>query len=145
MVNWDYSLLGQELGTFEQHVTREMLLEYVALMGATDPRYCHQESAQARGYHDIIAMPTFITWRSGGLLVPTAMDFSGIGINAGYECTFYEVVYPGDTLRYVTRLADMYEKTGRTGTLRFVVRETVVTNQHKVTVAVVRNPFILGW
>jgi hypothetical protein len=26
-----------------------------------------------------------------------------------------------------------------------VVRETTVTNQHGETVAVLRNPFILGW
>jgi hypothetical protein len=29
--------------------------------------------------------------------------------------------------------------------MRFVVRETAVTNQHWETVAVLRNPFILGW
>jgi hypothetical protein len=29
--------------------------------------------------------------------------------------------------------------------MRFVVRETTVTNQHGDTVAVLRNPFILGW
>lgn len=101
MVNWDYNLLGKELGAFEQHVTREMLLEYVAILGATDPIYCLAEVAQARGYHDIIAIPTFITWRSGGLLVPGEMNFPGTGINAGYDCTFYAVVYPGDTLLYV--------------------------------------------
>jgi MaoC dehydratase-like protein len=39
----------------------------------------------------------------------------------------------------------MYEKTGRSGTMHFVVRETTVTNQHGHMVAVLRNPFILGW
>jgi hypothetical protein len=29
--------------------------------------------------------------------------------------------------------------------MRFVVRETTVTNQQGDTVAVLRNPFILGW
>jgi hypothetical protein len=29
--------------------------------------------------------------------------------------------------------------------MRFVVRETTVTNQYGATVAVLRNPFILGW
>jgi acyl dehydratase len=73
------------------------------------------------------------------------MGFNGTGINAGYACTFYRVVYPGDTLIYSTCLVDMYEKTGRSGTMRFVVRETTVTNQHGEAVAVLRNPFILGW
>lgn len=145
MVNWDYRLLGQELGAFEQHITRAMLLEYADILGVAEPIHRDPDAARARGYDDIIALPTFLTWYGEARLVPEAMEFSGSGINAGYECTFYEVVYPGDTLRYVTHLVAMYEKTGRTGTLRFVVRETTITNQHGRTVAAIRNPFILGW
>ena len=73
------------------------------------------------------------------------MHFHGLGINAGYECHFSEAIYPGDTLTYVVTLVDMYEKTGRSGTMRFVVRQTIVTNQHGATVALLRNAFILGW
>jgi acyl dehydratase len=73
------------------------------------------------------------------------MGFNGTSINAGYACAFYGVISPGDTLIYSTCLVDMYEKTGRSGTMRFVVRQTTVTNQHGETVAVLRNPFILGW
>jgi acyl dehydratase len=54
-------------------------------------------------------------------------------------------VYPGDTLTYSTCVADLYDKTGRSGTMRFVIRETTVSNQDGKTVAIVRNPFILRW
>jgi acyl dehydratase len=77
--------------------------------------------------------------------VPAALDFYGLGINAGYECFFYGVIYPEDTLTYSTSIADLYEKTGRSGKMRFVVRETMVTNQHGEHVARVRNAFILDW
>jgi acyl dehydratase len=73
------------------------------------------------------------------------MHFTGLGINAGYDCTFYGVVYPGDTLTYSTCLADIYEKTGRSGIMHFAVRETTITNQHGHLVAVMRNPFVLAW
>lgn len=145
MVHWDRSLLGQEISRFEQHVTRAMLLDYADIMGLRDPVYTETAAAQARGYHDIIAPGTFLLWRGMYPLVPAAMGFTGLGINAGYACTFSQVVYPDDVLTYVTCLVDMYEKTGRSGTMRFVVRETHVTNQHDVTVAVFRNTFILGW
>jgi acyl dehydratase len=145
MLRWDRSLIGQEFSRWEQHVTRETILEYAAIIGATAPVYTDPQAAQARGYRDIIAPPTFVTWHGGQPIVPPAMGFTGTGINAGYACTFYEVVYPGDILTYSTCLIDMYEKTGRSGTMRFVVRETTVTNQHADVVAVLRNPFILGW
>jgi len=145
MLRWDRSLLEQEFSREEQHVTRAMILEYADIIGATDPIHTDPQAARARGYRDIIAPPTFVTWRGAQPIVPSEMGFSGTGINAGYACTFHGVVFPGDTLIYSTCLVDMYEKTGRSGTMRFVVRETTVTNQHGAVLAVLRNPFILGW
>lgn len=145
MLGWDRSLLGKEFSRFEQHVTRAMLLEYVDIIGARDPVYTDPRAAQARGYRDIIALPTFVAWRGAQPIAPPKMGFDGTGINAGYACAFYNVVYPEDVLTYATCIVDMYEKTGRSGTMRFIVRETTVTNQHGDTVAVLRNPFILGW
>ncbi len=145
MLRWDRTLLGQEVSRFEQHVTRAMILEYAAILGMRDPLHTDPQAAQARGYRDIIAPATFIIWRGTYPIVPPAMGFTGTGINAGYTCEFSHVVYPDDVLTYTTCLVDMYEKTGRSGTMPFVVRETHITNQHGETIAVVRNTFILGW
>ena len=145
MVNWDRGLVGKVYSRSEQHVTRQKLLDYAGNLGCTQPVHVDAEAARAQGYRDIIALPTFVTWHGGGPIAPPEMAIQGIGINAGYDCTFHGPVYPGDTLTYTTRLADLYEKTGRSGTMRFVVRETVVTNQDAQTVAVLRNSFILGW
>jgi acyl dehydratase len=145
MLRWDRSLLGQEVSRLEQYVTRAMILEYVSIIGARDPMHSDPQAAQARGYRDIIAPATFLIWRGTYPIVPPEMGFTGIGINAGYECVFHGVVYPDDVLTYITCLVDMYEKTGRSGTMPFVVRETRVTNQHGETIAVCRNTFILGW
>ncbi len=145
MLRWDRSLLGKEFSRFEQHVTREMVLEYADIIGAKEPVYTDPLVARAHGYRDIIAPPTFVIWRGTYPIAPPEMGFNGTGINAGYQCIFYGVIYPGDVLIYSTCLVDLYEKTGRSGTMRFVVRETTVTNQHGETVAVLRNSFILGW
>ncbi len=138
-------VIGQEFVRREQVVTRELLLEYADLMGTTHPIYLDTKAAQARGYRDIIAMPTFLIAEASLPLVPPEIPFTGGGLNAGYECVFYGEVYPGDTLTYSTSIADLYEKTGRSGTMHFVIRETVVTNQHQETVTRIRNPFILRW
>ncbi len=144
-VNWDPQLLGKEFYHFEQRVTREILLEYAAILGTTEALYMDPAAAQARGYRDIIALPTFVIWRGVDPVAPPAMRFTGTGINAGYDCHFSGVVYPGDTLTYTTCLVDMYEKTGRSGIMRFIVRETTVTNQQAEVIAHIRNAFILGW
>ena len=138
-------VIGKEFSRIEQHVTREMLLNYADIMGTTHPLYIDAEAARARGYRDIIAMPTFIIADAASPLVPPEIPFEGGGLNAGYTCTFNGNIYPGDTLIYATCIADLYAKTGRSGTLHFIVRETTVTNQHEETVAIVRNSFILRW
>lgn len=145
MVNWDRKLLGRAFSHQVEHITREMLLDFAALMGTTNPIYLDPQAARAQGYDDIIALATFVLMRGATPLVPAALKFHGMGINAGYDCRFDAVIYPDDTLTFSTCLVDMYEKTGRSGIMRFVVRETTITNQHGKTVAVIRNPFILDW
>jgi acyl dehydratase len=138
-------VIGREFVRRVQQVTRELLLEYADLMGTTHPIYLDPKAARARGYRDIVAMPTFLVAEASLPLVPAEIPFTGGGLNAGYDCTFYADVYPGDTLTYSTCLTDLYEKTGRSGTMHFVIREMTVTNQHGETVAQIRNPFILRW
>ncbi len=145
MVNWDRQLLGKEFARSEEHITREQLLDFADLMGVRNPIYTDPEAARAQGYRDIIALPAFFTVRGAQPLTPPEMDFPGMGINAGYECVFSDVIYPGDTLVLSTCLVDLYEKTGRSGTMRFIVRQTTVTNQLGKEVAVIRNSFILDW
>jgi len=57
----------------------------------------------------------------------------------GKEAEFFEPMRPGDTITQVGRIADIYEKTGRSGQLVFVVYENRYTNQHGELVAVERN------
>ena len=137
--------IGKEFVRREQQVTREMLLEFARIMGATHPIHLDAAAARARGYRDIIAMPAFLLAEAALPIVPPEIPFTGGGINAGYDCAFYREVYPGDTLTYATCLADLYDKTGRSGTMQFAVRETTVSNQHGEIVARIRNPFILRW
>ena len=145
MADAPHDILGKEFVRFELHVTRQRLLDYAALMGITHPIYVDPAAARARGYRDIIAMPTFLVADAAAPLVPPEMPFQGGGLNAGYDCTFDRVVYPGDTLTYSTCIAETYDKTGRSGVMHFVVRQTTVTNQRGERVALIRNPFILRW
>jgi acyl dehydratase len=138
-------ILGKEFVRYELHVTRQRLLDYAVLMGITHPIYIDPEAAQARGYRDIIAVPTFLVADAAAPLVPPEIPFHGGGLNAGYDCTFEGVVYPGDTLTYSTCIAEIYDKTGRSGVMHFVVRQTTVTNQDGERIALIRNPFILRW
>jgi acyl dehydratase len=46
---------------------------------------------------------------------------------------------PGDTITLKARITDVYEKTGRTGKMVFIIRETTYENQKGEKVAVVEQ------
>src|SRR5262247_4148498 len=77
MLDWDRGLLGKEFSRFEQHVTRAMILEYADIIGTKDRLYTDVQAAQARGYRDIIAPPTFVTWHGAHPIAPPEMGFAG--------------------------------------------------------------------
>jgi acyl dehydratase len=51
-------------------------------------------------------------------------------------------VRPGDTVEVRSTLHEVYEKTGRSGSMVFVVIRFTMTNQRGETVAVVDNRFM---
>ena len=59
------------------------------------------------------------------------------GFDAGKDIEIGAAVAPGDVLTATSTVHDVYEKTGRTGTMTFIVFRTTVLNQRQETVAIV--------
>ncbi len=63
-------------------------------------------------------------------------------LNGGSEARYYAYMRPGDVIRSATTLADVYEKTGRLGTMMFLINEVRWTNQQDELVKVDRRTSI---
>jgi hypothetical protein len=89
------------------------------------------------------APPTFLV-----ALVPTSVHLEeaeeyGKGwLNGGNRFEYFEAVKVGDRITAVGRVADVYEKTGSSGSLLFIIFETEYTNQHGRAVARLRGTAI---
>lgn len=89
------------------------------------------------------APPTFLV-----ALVPTSMHLEeaeeyGKGwLNGGNRFEYFEPVKVGDTITATGKVADVYEKTGSSGSLLFIVFETEYVNQHGRRVARLRGTAI---
>lgn len=57
------------------------------------------------------------------------LPFKSYGFNGGSEWTFHQPVRLGDHITKQEKIADMYERTGRSGQLVFIVREITQSNQ----------------
>ena len=108
------------------------MIRYARACGETDPRYLEDGP-------DLVATPTFpITMRREKFFPDgVTRDLIFRGMDAGKDVEVGVPVRPGDLLTGVSTLHEIYEKTGRSGKLTFLVMRLVVTNQRDEMVSVI--------
>jgi hydroxyacyl-ACP dehydratase HTD2-like protein with hotdog domain len=67
------------------------------------------------------------------------LPFRSYGFNGGSEWTFHRPVRVGDQITKKEKIADMYERPGRTGQLVFIVRESTQSNQKGEALLTIRH------
>ncbi|MFQ5897440.1 MAG: MaoC family dehydratase N-terminal domain-containing protein [Candidatus Methylomirabilia bacterium] len=141
-------LVGKEYPPFAVTVERGKIKEFAQAIGDLNPFYLREEIGRASQWGDIIAPPTFpITFRNeqadtAALLHDLGVDISRV-LHGEQEFEFFRQIRPGETFLCRTRITDVYEKTGRSGPMAFVMRETAVTDQDNQIVAKMRNTMIV--
>ena len=126
-LDFDHSIIGSEFDrTVFAPVTKEAVAEYASTSGEPAP-------------NDATAPPTFVVRLRGQHWMPENLPKSlgRAGFDAGKDIVFGAPVRVGDVLTAVSTLHDVYEKTGRSGSMAFVVLRTRVTNQRDEHVAVI--------
>jgi|MudIll2142460700_1097286.scaffolds.fasta_scaffold85870_1 acyl dehydratase len=132
-LEFDRSIIGREYDhTVHPPITAEWIREYAAVVGETNERY-----TTARD-DELVAPPTFVVSLRGHNFMPKNLpDFGRSGFDAGKDIEFGAPVRVGDVLTTSSTIHDIYEKTGRTGSMVFVVFRTTVTNQLDQMIAVI--------
>lgn len=143
MLEYDASWIGKEFDRYAYQVTKEEISAFAQALGETNPLYTDEEYAKTTPYGGIIAPPTFcVVFRSYARLPDLKLNYGKRSFDGGKECTFLAPIRPGDTITGVDRIAQVYEKTGRSGNMIFIVRESELRNQRGEKVAVVRQSLI---
>jgi acyl dehydratase len=143
VLEYDTSWIGKEFDRYTYTVTKEEIVAFAQSIGETNPLYTDEAYARTTPYGSLIAPPTFsAVFRSRAMLPNLRLSYGKRGFDGGKECRFFAPVRPGDTITGVDRIAEVYEKTGRSGTMIFIVRESELTNQHGDKVAVIRQSMI---
>ena len=120
-----------DLSTFT--IDAEKMVSWAEACGETDPRFVDPD------HEDFQAHPNFTTHCLSDQVLPT--DFPPIGgqrgIDGGKAVEIHQPIRAGDELRASTTIADIYEKTGRSGTMLFIVQRMTFINQDDQPVATV--------
>jgi acyl dehydratase len=136
----DRSMVGQEFDRTEfPRITEEQIVAYATAYGESDPRYTDPAAAAQGPHGGLIAPPTFAVSLRGRHFMPRELprNIGRNGFDAGKDIEIGVPIRPGDVLTASSTVHDVYEKTGRSGTMVFIVFRTTVTNQRGETAAVV--------
>ena len=141
-LDYDRSLHGKEheAGPFE--VTKETIQALSKSIGESSP-ICYDEAvAQAAGYAGLVAPPTLCTLFVRRVELPDInLKFGRMRFHAGQRVQPRAPIVAGDSLTASSHLKDVYAKTGRSGTMVFIVWETTLRNQKGEVVADVQESF----
>ena len=137
-LEFDRSILGQVFDeTSFPPVKKEEILEFAAALGETKPINIDENAAAKGPYGGLTAPPTFVTRFQPKHLTPDHLPrFGKMGFDGGRDIELGVPVRPGDRLTLISSVHDIYEKTGRTGSMYFIVIRTEMRNQKNEKVAV---------
>lgn len=126
----DKSFIGRTSAPITWEVEKGHIRRFCEAVGEPNPIYREGER--------IPAPPTFaIALRPNDVREGMGIDMKKV-LHGEQEFEFRRPVYAGDVLTIVQRIADIYEKQGKSGAMDFLVLETIATDNKGETVYTAR-------
>ncbi len=142
-IEFDRSLLGVKHEGRPVLVTEEMIRRLCASVGETNPLFIDRQAAREAGHADIIAPPTICNVLVGAMPRPDPkVEFGDVLLQGGQLVESLAPVTAGDTLTGSVYLKEVYRKTGRSGTMVFIVWESEFVNQDGKLVGRVQESWV---
>ena len=133
----DSSLIGVEFdSSTSEPITAEEIHEYAASTG--------DEHGNYKG-PNAVAPPTFCVKFRGNRFFHPAIPTKAFmrGFDAGKDIEFGAPIRVGDVVHTSAVLHEIYEKTGRSGSMIFIVTRVTMKNQKNEMVAVIDSRFMI--
>ena len=133
-VNYDPALIGKVFETTDPvEVKAERIKAFSEILGETRPEFAEGKTAP----------PAYaVTFRNGRHFFQHVPRFGKAGFDAGKDVEFVRPIHAGDKITLSSHVKEIYEKTGRTGTMVFVVVRSTLTNQNGEQVAHIDHRFM---
>ncbi len=133
----DDDILGKTFEVPEPYiVTAEKIANFCKAVGETNPLFVDEAAAKTGPYGSIIAPPAFVaSMRQGENIFEKLRAAGRGGLMGGIDIEIGAPIRAGDQIRVSSKVKEIYEKTGRTGTMTFTVVRSTLRNQSGEVVA----------
>ena len=141
----DRKWIGHEKAASVLPIERSRLQFFAKAIGETQAIYTDRDAAQAAGYADLPAPPTFLfaaELDSGAIdevLAKLEIPLAKL-LHGEQSFTYHQTACVGDTVTVTSRIDDIYEK--KNGALEFVVKASRAVNQRGELVAEMRSVLV---
>jgi acyl dehydratase len=144
MVDFDPAIIGKTFETTDPVIVkREYIDRFCTTVGETNPLYTDDAAAAKGPYGTVIAPPAYaVTFRNGRHFFEHVPRFGRRGFDAGKDVEFVSPIRPGDSISLSSGVKEIFEKTGRSGSMVFVVIRSTLTNQKGEVVAHIDHRFM---
>jgi N-terminal half of MaoC dehydratase len=123
---------GRRFDEVRFQVDAREMVEFAQACGETEPRYTDPS------HPDFQAPPSYTSRFHGRRAMPEDFPIqSQQGFDAGKCVYVHGPLRPGDTVTARSEIHDIYTKTGRSGSMLFIVHRMTFTNQDDELIAVV--------
>jgi acyl dehydratase len=139
--DYDRSVVGVEVELGSLTLTPQLVADYCVAVGETNPLYTDASAAEAGPFGGLTAPPAMLPSLNFGQSGPGSggldakVRFGNTAMFAGARLETFAPVRPGDTITARVQVKEVFPKTGRSGTMLFVVHRTSYTNQNGAQVA----------
>jgi acyl dehydratase len=103
-------------------VTSEMIADFCAAIGETNPLYTDPEAASAGPDRGLVAPPSLAAiFGDGEYIFQHFPELDTRRLLAGIDVEFLTPIRAGDSITTISQIKEIYEKTGRSGPMVFIV------------------------
>ena len=141
-VEYDESVIGVEVEVGSLTITREQIDSYCRVVGESNPLFVDDEAASKGPYGQVVAPCGMIQTIHVGQGLDPKVKFGNTGFHAGQRMEFFTPIRAGDTVTATAQVKQVYEKTGRTGSMVFIVSLVTYRNQDDEPVASMEHSFV---
>ena len=141
-IEYDRTLLGVEFSSDPVTINEEAILRYCRAAGITGSIHTDQEAARAAGYRGLVAPITMYPSMARRQRPDIKLKFGHSGLFSSESVEALVPVCAGDRVSGTIQLKTVYTKTGRSGTMVFVVWEINLTNHQGTEVAVIQDSYV---
>ena len=112
-------------------VTSELIAYFCAAIGETNPLYTDPAAAHAGPHGGLVAPPSLAAiFGDGENIFEHFPELNTRRLLAGIDLEFVTPIRAGDAITTISQIKEIYEKTGRSGTMVFIVISSILKKRN---------------